>query len=151
MKRMIFFSENNWTGLVLRLTLGFIMLPHGMQKMFGLFGGNGFRATMDYFTDTMKIPFIVSLLIIAIEFFCSIGLIAGFSSRICALLFLVIMTGAILTTNYNHGFFMNWIGNQKGEGFEYHLLVIGQCIALLVTGSGKYSIDNMITAFINDK
>jgi len=149
MKQLLFFSDNSWTGLILRLTLGFIMLPHGMQKMFGLFGGSGFKETLNYFTDTMKIPLIVSFLVIAIEFFCSIGLIAGFSSRICALLFLIIMTGAILTTNYNHGFFMNWFGNQKGEGFEYHLLVIGLCIALLVTGSGKYSIDNLLIAVNN--
>src|ERR1700712_2693714 len=101
MKQMIFFSENNWTGLVLRLTLGFIMLPHGLQKMFGLFGGSGFKATLNYFTDTMKLPWLIAFLIIAIELFCSIGLIAGISARICALLFLLIMIGAIITTNYN--------------------------------------------------
>jgi putative oxidoreductase len=40
---------------------------------------------------------------------------------------------------------MNWYGSQKGEGFEYALLVIGLSIATLVNGSGKYSIDSIIS------
>jgi putative oxidoreductase len=54
------------------------------------------------------------------------------------------MMGAIITTNYSNGFFMNWFGNQKGEGYEYHLLVIGLCLALLFTGSGFYSVDRLL-------
>jgi len=50
-----------------------------------------------------------------------------------------IMIGAIVTTNGRHGFFMNWFGTQQGEGIEYHLLVIGMCLALIILGSGKYS------------
>ncbi|MBS1637789.1 MAG: DoxX family protein [Bacteroidetes bacterium] len=148
MKQLFFFSDNSWTGLILRLILGTVMLPHGMQKLFGLFGGYGFKGTMSYFTDTMKLPWVIALLIIFIEFFCSIAFIIGFSSRICALLFIIIMIGAIITTNYKFGFFMNWFGAQKGEGFEYHLLVIGICVALLLTGSGKYSLDSLISKFV---
>lgn len=144
MKQFLFFTDHNITGFILRLTLGFIMLPHGAQKLFGIFGGYGFKATMSHFTGTMKLPWLISILVIAIEFFCSIGLIAGFSSRLCAALFCIIMIGAIVTTNYSNGFFMNWFGNQSGEGFEYHLLIIGICIALMITGSGRYSIDSLI-------
>jgi putative oxidoreductase len=54
------------------------------------------------------------------------------------------MIGAIITTNYKHGLFMNWFGNQAGEGFEYHLLVIGIGLTLLFSGSGKFSIDAVI-------
>jgi putative oxidoreductase len=39
---------------------------------------------------------------------------------------------------------MNWFGNQKGEGYEYHMLIIGLSLATLVNGSGKYSIDERI-------
>lgn len=145
MKQFHFFTDHNLTGLVLRLTLGFIMLPHGAQKLFGLFGGYGFKATMSFFTETMKLPWIIAFLVIVIEFFCSVGLIAGFSSRSCAALICIIMIGAIVTTNFSNGFFMNWFGNQNGEGFEYHLLIIGICIALIVTGSGGYSIDGLIS------
>ena len=83
-------------------------------------------------------------LVILTELFGSICLIAGFASRLFVFLFLAIMTGAIITTNFKNGLFMNWTGSQNGEGFEYHLLVIGICIGLLFTGSGKYSADGLI-------
>jgi putative oxidoreductase len=39
---------------------------------------------------------------------------------------------------------MNWFGKQQGEGFEYHLLVIGIGLALLVTGAGRWSVDRIV-------
>jgi putative oxidoreductase len=44
-----------------------------------------------------------------------------------------------------NGFFMNWYGNQKGEGFEYHLLAIGMALAIMVKGSGAFSIDRSMS------
>ena len=144
MQELILKTTNDWTGLILRLTAGFIMLPHGLQKVFGVFGGFGFKATMDYFTNTMKLPWLVALLVVLLEFIGSLGLIAGAFSRIWALGLIVVMTGAILTTNLKNGLFMNWYGNQNGEGFEYHLLFIGICIAIMLNGSGKLSIDESL-------
>jgi putative oxidoreductase len=40
---------------------------------------------------------------------------------------------------------MNWYGNQKGEGFEYHLLALGIAIALIVVGAGVWSLDLALT------
>jgi putative oxidoreductase len=40
---------------------------------------------------------------------------------------------------------MNWTGNQKGEGYEYHLLAIGLCLVILFQGSGKFSIDSWLS------
>jgi putative oxidoreductase len=142
--KQLLFSGGSWAGLVLRVTVALIMLPHGAQKLLGLFGGYGFKPTVTYFTETMKLPGVIAVLIILIEFFCPLALLVGLGSRLCALLFIVVMLGAIITTNYKFGFFMNWFGTQTGEGFEYHLLIIGICIALLFTGSGKYSIDGII-------
>ena len=144
MKQFVFFSDDNWAGLILRLTIGIIMLPHGAQKMFGLYGGYGFRLTMDYFTRQMNLPAVIAGLVILTELFGSICLIAGFASRLFVFLFLAIMAGAIIRINYKNGLFMNWTGSQNGEGFEYHLLVIGICIGLLFTGGGKYSADGLI-------
>ncbi|HEV8514254.1 MAG TPA: DoxX family protein [Cyclobacteriaceae bacterium] len=144
MKNLLFETSSNWIGLVLRLTVGLIMLPHGAQKLLGYFGGYGFRGTMSYFTETMKLPWVISLLIIMIEFFGAMGLIIGFGSRVWSMGFMAIMIGAIITTNFKNGLFMNWFGNQAGEGYEYHLLIIGLCISLLITGSGKLSLDYLI-------
>lgn len=145
MKNKIFYTSNNWTGLTTRLTMGLILFPHGAQKMLGLFGGYGFGGTMSYFTDTLHFPWIIGFLVIMIEFFGSLALIAGFCTRIWAALTIILMIGIIITTHLDNGFFMNWSGNQKGEGFEYHLLMIGLSITALMSGGGKYSVDKIFT------
>lgn len=144
MMQLLFGTHYDWVGLILRITVGGIMLPHGAQKLFGWFGGYGFSATMNFFTQSMKLPWIISIAIILIELFGAIGLIIGFASRIWALGLMAIMIGAICTTNMKNGFFMNWFGNQSGEGYEYHLLVIGICVAILFVGGGKYSVDSLM-------
>lgn len=141
MKNKIFNTNNDWTGLILRLTLGLILLPHGAQKMLGMFGGYGFTGTMGFFTETMHLPWIIGFLVIIIEFVGALSFIAGFSSRIWSALTTILFIGIIFTSHVDNGFFMNWFGNQKGEGYEYHLLIIGLSFATLVNGSGKYSID----------
>jgi len=146
MLQFLFSSDNSIAGLILRLTVGVIMLPHGAQKMLGWFGGYGFKSTITFFTGTMHLPWLISCGIILIEFVGSVCLIIGFGSKAWAGLFIIVMLGAIATTNYSNGFFMNWFGNQKGEGFEYHLLVIGLCTAMIFTGSGRFSVDQLILA-----
>lgn len=139
--KAFFQTDDGWAGLILRLTLGFVMFPHGAQKLLGWFGGFGFDGTMGFFTQKMDLPWLIALLIIIGESFGSLALLAGLLTRFTAASLAVIMFGAITLVHLPHGFFMNWFGQQKGEGFEYHLLVIGIAAALLVTGGGKWSID----------
>jgi len=145
MKQKILFTNNDWTGLITRLTIGLILFPHGAQKMLGIFGGYGFNGTMNFFTGTLHLPWLIGFLVIFIEFIGSLGLIAGIGSRLWSAAIIMLMVGIIFTSHIDNGFFMNWFGNQKGEGFEYHLLVIGLSLATLVNGSGKYSLDGLIT------
>ena len=145
MKNKIFSTNNDLTGLIIRLTLGLILFPHGAQKMLGMFGGYGFSGTMNFFTGTLHLPWIIGFLVIIIEFVGALSLIAGFASRIWSALTIILFIGIIFTSHLDNGFFMNWFGNQKGEGYEYHLLVIGLSLATLVNGSGKYSADKLIT------
>jgi putative oxidoreductase len=144
MKQLIFSTDGSYVGMVLRLAAGAIMLPHGAQKMLGLLGGHGFNATMQYFTKTMGLPWLISFLVIVIEFVGALGLIVGFATRIWAIALIAVMIGAIITTSYSNGFFMNWFGHQQGEGFEYHLLVVAICIGVVLTGSGKFGIDHLL-------
>lgn len=144
--KAFFATDDGWSGLILRLTLGLVMFPHGAQKMLGWFGGFGFDGTMGFFTQKLGLPWIVAFLVIMAEFFGSLGLLAGVLTRFTAASFIVIMLGAILTVHSPVGFFMNWSGQQQGEGYEYHLLVIGISAALLVTGAGKWSVDRLIAA-----
>ena len=146
----LFKTDDAWSSLVLRLTLGLVMFPHGAQKLLGWYGGFGFDGTMGFFTQKLGLPWIVAFLVIIGESFGSIGLLAGFLTRITAASFIVIMLGAIATAHLPHGFFMNWSGQQQGEGFEYHLLVIGMSAALLIAGGGKWSADRMIAEQLGD-
>lgn len=144
MMHLLFGTQNEWVGLILRVFLGGIMFPHGAQKLFGWFGGYGLTATIDFFTKSIKLPWALAIAVILIESLGAVSLMFGFASKIWALGLLLVMIGAIITTNLKNGFFMNWFGNQSGEGYEYHLLVIGICIAIMITGSGKISIDSLL-------
>jgi hypothetical protein len=57
---------------------------------------------------------------------------------------------AVATVHWQHGFFMNWFGNQKGEGFEYHLLAIGIAVALVITGGGRWALDSQLHRYLSD-
>jgi putative oxidoreductase len=129
---------------ILRLVLGVVFFAHGAQKMLGWFGGFGFHATMGSFAHT-GMPAPVALLVICTEFFGGLGLIVGLLTRIAALGIGGEMIGAIFMVHLANGFFMNWMGNQKGEGFEYHLLVIAMAAALLLRGAGAFSLDRALS------
>lgn len=144
MMRIFFGTQNDTAGLLMRLTLGLVMLPHGLQKIFGLFGGAGLQATMNAFTTKLGLPGPVAVLIILAESAGALGLIVGFCTRLCALGIAMVMGGAIFFVHGQHGFFMNWFGKQAGEGFEYHLLAIGLALALVIHGGGKWSFDQRI-------
>lgn len=142
----VFGTESGWVGLVLRVTLALVMFPHGAQKLLGWFGGYGYEGTMGYFTGQLGMPAALAFTVIFIESFGSLGLAAGFGGRLAALGVAAVMIGAVVMSHWRVGFFMNWSGSLKGEGFEYHLLVLAICAVLVVAGSGRWSIDRLIAA-----
>jgi putative oxidoreductase len=137
-------TNNDRILFLLRLTLGLVMLPHGAQKVLGWFGGYGFSGTMGFMTG-MGMPAVVAFLVIMGESLGALGLVFGFITRFCAFGILMIMLGAIGLVHLKFGFFMNWSGQAAGEGIEYHLLMIGLALALLVRGGGAFSIDGWLT------
>ncbi len=146
MLQTIFSTDNSWTGLIIRLTLGIVLFPHGAQKMFGWFGGPGFSGEMHHLTQQAGLPAFVAVLVILIEFFAALMLLTGFGSRIAAVAVTGLFIGIIWQVHASMGFFMNWFGTMPAghEGYEYHLLIIGLAITLLFTGSGRFSIDRLI-------
>ena len=141
-------TDTSKTLLAQRALLGAVMLPHGAQKLLGWFGGYGFDGTMSYFTGTLHIPSAVAFLVIASEAFGSLGLLLGVGTRLAAFGCAATMIGAVLTTHLKVGFFMNWFGNQPGEGLEYHLLALALALPLVVRGGGAFALDSRLsTAF----
>jgi len=142
MNKLLATDSNNVTALIARITLGIVIFPHGAQKLLGWFGGYGYSGTMGFLTGMMHLPWIVALLVILIEFFGALLLIFGFATRLAALGLIGNFIGIVYTSHLHNGFFMNWNNTPGlGQGFEYHLLVIGVSLALLIAGGGKWSID----------
>jgi len=141
MFRRLLSTRNDATLTVLRLVLGIVFFAHGSQKMLGWFGGHGFSGTMGFFTHVMGIPAPLAFLAICAEFFGGLGLIFGFLARAAAFGIITNMLVAIFTVHIANGFFMNWEGQQKGEGIEYHLLVIAIALVIFIKGAGAFSLD----------
>ncbi|BCA79004.1 DoxX family protein [Desulfuromonas sp. AOP6] len=139
-------TKDEISTTILRLTLGLVIFPHGAQKLLGWFGGYGFTGTMQHFTETMGIPYLFALLAVLAESFGALGLIVGLGTRIAALGVGATIGVAALMVHIPYGFFMNWSGSQAGEGFEYHLLVVGMALSLVIRGGGKWSLDRILAS-----
>jgi putative oxidoreductase len=137
-------TDRSAVGLVLRLTLGIVIFPHGAQKALGWFGGGGFAGTLQGMSDNLGIPVVLVFLVICAEFLGALGLIVGLLTRVAAFGVGCVMVGAIYLVHAPHGFFMNWYGSQPGEGIEYHILVLGLALAILLKGGGALSIDGAL-------
>ena len=144
MLRRLLATDNSMATATLRLVLGVVFFAHGAQKMLGWFGGPGFSGTIGLFTGYMHIPAPLAFLAIAAEFFGGLGLILGFLTRIAAFGIAMNMVVAVVMVHSAFGFFMNWTGAQKGEGFEYHLLVLGITAFLMIRGAGAFSADRAV-------
>ena len=144
MSKKLFQSPDDKLMTLLRLVLGVVFFAHGSQKMLGWFGGYGFKGTMGFFTQALHIPAAFAFLAIAAEFFGGLGLILGLLTRIAAFGITVNMLVAICLVHFPNGLFMNWTGQQKGEGYEYHLLVLAITLALMIRGAGAFSLDRAI-------
>jgi len=141
--RLLLNTDSTLSTALLRIALGAVFFPHGAQKVLGWFGGYGFSGTMGFMTGTLHIPAVFAFLAIAAEFAGALGLLVGLGTRVAALGIASVMAVAI-TMHAQYGFFMNWTGAQKGEGFEYHILALAIAIALIIRGGGKLSADAAI-------
>jgi putative oxidoreductase len=142
--KALFKTNDEISPLILRVLLAVVMFPHGAQKALGWFGGFGFEGTMKFFTETMHIPAPLALLAVAAEFLGPIALVLGLASRVAAFGIGTTITVAAVMVSLPNGFFMNWFGNQKGEGIEYHILMAAIAIAVVIQGGGRWALDSVI-------
>ncbi len=151
MKKLLLTENNNIYALIARVVLGITIFPHGAQKLLGWFGGGGFEATMNAFTNGMNLPYIIALLVILIEFFGSLFLIFGFLTRLSALGIIANFLGVVFIASPISGFFMNWQGQpDTKEGAEYFIMLFGLAIIPLIAGGGKWCIDSLLIKKLSD-
>jgi putative oxidoreductase len=146
MIRKLMATDDDAAITVLRLVLGIVFFAHGAQKMLGWFGGYGFTGTMGFLTGMMHIPAVFAFLAIAAEFFGGLGLIFGLFTRVAAFGIFCNMLVAVAMVHHQFGFFMNWAGTQKGEGFEFHLLALAITGFLMIRGAGAASVDRLLSS-----
>ncbi|WP_313090576.1 DoxX family protein [Chryseobacterium flavum] len=144
-KQWMISSENEWGPFILRLTLGIVLFPHAVQKLFGWFGGPGLDGEMDYMTTHVGLHPLVAAAAIIVECLGTFLILIGLCTKLTSIAVFFLFIGMIVVDHASHGFFMNWFGKMPAgaEGFEYHLLVLGICLTLIVQGAGKYSIDRL--------
>ena len=146
MIRKLIATNDDAAITILRLVLGVVFFAHGAQKALGWFGGYGFTGTMGFFTGMMHIPAVFAFLAIAAEFLGGLGLILGLFTRVAAFGISSNMIVAVAMVHHQFGFFMNWTGGQKGEGYEYHLVLLAALVVLMIRGAGAASVDRMLSS-----
>jgi putative oxidoreductase len=137
--------------LLLRLALAVVMFPHGAQKVLGWYGGHGLRSTMASLTGRLHIPAPLAALVVLVEFFGPLLLVIGLATRIAALGIGVDMLVAMLKVHLANGFFLNWTGQQKGEGIEYFIYAVAVAAAISIAGPGSYSIDATLAGRVTNR
>ncbi len=123
---------------LVRVATGLFLVPHGAQKLFGLFGGYGLSATEQFFATKLGMPGEMALVVGLIEFFGGLALAAGFATRIAAGLIAGMMAVAVVQVHLANGFF--WTSG----GYEYPLLWGILALTYVVRGGGSKSIDAAI-------
>jgi putative oxidoreductase len=149
MIKKIFATDDHISGTILRVLLGLVFLPHGLQKLLGWFGGAGFSASLKGLSSGHNLPLIIAVLPILAESIGALALISGFFTRIAAFGIAVDMIVAVGLVHLKNGFFMNWGGKHPGEGFEYHILAVAIALALMIMGGGRWSVDRAIAKKLN--
>jgi putative oxidoreductase len=140
----LFSTDPDWTLTAIRVTLGVVFFAHGAQKVLGWFGGAGLQGTLRTMHDHLHLPIPVAFLAVMSEFLGGAGLIVGLLGRVAAVGVCATMLSAIVMVHWRNGLFMNWFGDRKGHGIEYHLLAIALAVAIVIRGSGALSLDRLL-------
>jgi putative oxidoreductase len=137
-------TQGDWAITIVRIVLGIVFFAHGAQMALGWFGGAGLQHTIRVFREQLRIPAPLAMLAVAAEFLGGLGLIVGLLSRIAALGIATVMMVALIAVHRKFGFFMNWYGEQKGHGIEYHVLVLALSLIVMIKGAGAFSLDQAL-------
>jgi putative oxidoreductase len=133
---------------VLRLALAIVFMAHGMNKLFGLFGGpnvgpGGLTATAEYLTriglgPAMAVAVVAGVVQLAGGILLGAGLLTRWASA--AVLGYVVI--GIWKEHARWGFFLNWAGEHgRGNGIEYSVILAGALVCLILAGGGRWSLD----------
>ena len=132
-------SDTGFAALALRIPTAIIFIAHGAQKLFAWFGGYGLEGTGQWMASIGLEPgYQLALLAGSAEFFGGIALLIGLLVRPAALVLSITMLVAIFSVHIANGLFMS------NNGYEFALALLAISISLMISGAGKYSMDNVL-------
>lgn len=134
-------SAPSFAPLALRIPIGIILMAHGAQKLFGWFGGYGLEGTGQWMASIGLTPgYLMALMAGSSEFFGGLLLIIGLLTRPTALVLSFTMVVAIFSVHIGNGLFLS------NNGYEFGLALFAATLSLTISGAGKLSADNLLTA-----
>jgi len=132
----IYTATYEYAEPILRVALGGILIPHGMQKLFGAFGGAGLAANAQLFDRLGYHPGMFwGTLVGLTELVGGILLVIGLFTRGAALAVVIFMLNAVYVTSKAGGFF--W----TNRGSEFSILILACALFFLIRGGGAWSVD----------
>ncbi len=140
----LFVANSSIAPLALRLGAGIIFAAYGAQKLFGWFGGYGLEGTGQWMASIGLEPgYLMAVAAGSAEFFGGLALVLGLATRPAALVLAFTMAVAIVTVHLQNGLFMA----NNGYAFGLSLLVIS--LSVMVSGAGRFSLDNLVASKID--
>jgi len=132
-------SSFGFAALSLRVPIGLILMAHGAQKLFAMFGGYGLEGTGQWMETLGLTPgYLMALMAGSAEFFGGMMIVLGLLTRVSALLITITMLVAIFAVHINNGLFIS------SNGYEYALALLAVSVSLGFSGAGRYSLDALI-------
>ena len=126
---------------LIRFVAGFWLVPHGCQKLFGMFGGN-IQGTAGFFSKYGIEPALtLSYVVGCIEFFGGLLVAIGLLTRPAAAAAAIMLAIAAFQVHLPNGFFWTTPGK---PGFEYPLMWMFLMIAIFLRGGANLSVDRLI-------
>ena len=130
-------EARGWGLTVLRIIVGMVFLVHGIQKVF-VFGVSGFAGNLEGMG--VPLPLFFSTVVTLVELLGGMALILGLFTRVVVIPLAIDMLVAILTVHLPNGFFTS------SNGYEFPLVLLAACVALMLGGSGEASLDRVLAA-----
>lgn len=135
-------TQPNLGATLARLTLGIVLLAHGLLKLtvFTVPGTVGFFASLG-------LPAIAAYLTIFGEVVAGVAIILGLYTRLAALLSLPILLGAVWVHASS-----GWLFSNEGGGWEFPLVLVALATVVALQGAGAYALRKLplVDGFIPD-
>lgn len=125
--------------LLLRLAVGGVFVAHGVQHVFGIWGGSGLGGLAGYLAGLgFRSPGVLAWVVALTELVGGAGVVLGLFTPLAAAGLLALMINAVLV-KANNGFFIS--GPPGAASVELEVVLGLAAAALVLTGAGRIALD----------